>query len=437
MGLFELCLISLLSPQEPGAVPPHDIAANAAPVTTTAVPQDPPVQLLQAAEAKGAEADPKVLLALTTGEDAAIAERAAWLLGHTDNKEHKARLPEVLKTSPHANARVLAMQTIRQLADVTGTPLALHALNDEDRRVRTLAAQLLGRLKRPATIEPLLGLIHTSSMTDGNEPATDVQAAILALADIGATEHLLRMATTVNDGKATGAGESLAYAFQTLSPKLEGDEEATILMAVLDHKETLVRRYAITRLTERNDHGALAALEGRLGSEGDELRPLIEVAIAQLRNDNGPAPDGEMEQAKANAQVLWARITKWWNGLETVEQGIAAGIPALLLVALMLMRRASRRRAHDEEAQAAAAWVQPSDEYVEGQEEEFYDEYGEEEGFEDEDGFDGEFEGEFEEGFDENPEDDQPQFDTSGWEDEEAQEATVGEGANPEDELFR
>jgi len=160
MGLFELCLISLLSPQEPNAAPTHATAAPATPVTVVAPSQDPrgaklgatkqpeastqdpPAARLRAAESAKDSADPAELLALAMGNDAAIAARATWLLGNSNNKEHKVRLPAILKSSPHAEARLLAMQTIRVLANVTDTPLAIHALDDTDRRVRTVAAAL-------------------------------------------------------------------------------------------------------------------------------------------------------------------------------------------------------------------------------------------------------------------------------------------------------
>lgn len=457
MGLFELCLISLLSPQEPNAAPPHATAAPATPVTVAApsqdprgaklgatkqpeaTTQDPPAARLLAAESAKDAADPAELLALALGEHAAIAARATWLLGHSNNKEHKARLPTILKSSPHAEARLQAMQTIRVLADVTDTPLAIQALDDADRRVRTVAAQLLGRLRRPGSVEPLLGLIHRSAKAGGDEPATDVQAALLALTDIGAKEHLLRMATAIDDGTAKDTGEALAYAFQTLSPTLDPTEETTVLVAVLGHQQPLVRRYAITRLTELDNQTALSALEGRLANEGDALRPLVEVAISQLRNAGKAPSQDEVERARANAKVLWARIKTWWNGLEPMQQGIVGGVPALLLIVLILLRRAARRRAHAQDAQDAAAWVQPSDEYLDQQDED-YDEDYEDEDYEHEDAeFDDEFEEEEEEeGFDEH--DGQPVYDTSGWdedEDKDGDETADAHGNCPEDELFR
>ena len=103
MGLFELCLISLLSPQEPVTAPPHATAppaqAGAAIAASPNVPvaghaghpegaqgpQDPPVVRLNAAEVASESTDPADLVALAIGEDPDIAARAAWLNSHNRN----------------------------------------------------------------------------------------------------------------------------------------------------------------------------------------------------------------------------------------------------------------------------------------------------------------------------------------------------------------
>lgn len=459
MGLFELCLISLLSPQEPVTAPPHATAppaqAGAAIAASPNVPvaghaghpegaqgpQDPPVVRLNAAEVASESTDPADLVALAIGEDPDIAARAAWLLGRSKSPQSRTSLNTVLASSPHAEARLQAIAALRIDADIPATEQAILALNDADRRVRTIAAQLLGRLRRPASVEPLLDLVHKSANRGGNEPTTDAQAALLALADIGAKGHLLRMATAIHDGNAKGVGEALAYTFQRLSPSLSPADETTVLVAVLDHTELLVRRYAITRLTELDNKAALAALEGRLAQEGDALRPLLEIAIAQLQNASKVQPQDEIGKAKANAQVLWARFTAWWSNLSPANQSMFAGGPVLLIIVMMLLRRSASRRRQLEDAEAAAAWVQPSDEYLEQQYEDEFDDGEFEDGeFEDGEFDDGEFDdGAFEDGEfdDEGFEDDgQPQFDTSGWEDEQGQQP-IPEGADPEDELFR
>ena len=476
MALIELCLLSLVTAQAPdsNAQPANGLAPAAAsasaqdPAPTQALPaarpnpeqpntppatalqatappspaqqQDPhqqdPRVALHAAEQQGDLADALLLSELAMAADAQVAARAAWLLGKCSTAEHREKLAVIVTNSPHPEARLQALQAIRVQADARSTQLAISALGDDDRRVRTVAVQLLGKLRRPAAVEPLLELISTSCKLESAEPASDVQAALLTLTDLEASQHLLRMSTAINDGNAVGTGTALAYGFQTLSPKLPTEAETTVLIAVLDHKETMLRRYAITRLTELDSKNALTALEGRLGKEGNELRPLIEVAIAQIRHAGKEPPKDELERARENAKALWARTTIWWHGLMPTQQAMVGSAPAVLLVLLWLMRRAARRRHHDEDAQLAAELVQPSDEYLEQQNEEYEDA-----DYEDADYEDGVYDdeasyedGEFEEGFEEDDAE-QGEFDTSGWDDDDN--ATVPADGNPEDELFR
>jgi HEAT repeat protein len=476
MGLINLCLLSLISAQEPNtngnataahtAVP--DAPAATAPATTAQgqdpgdgvnrSPNKPPAQspgkqatgdpnrddpntdqdpreALKAQEDAGANADANALAKLSMGAHADVAARAAWLLGNSSNPDHHAQLPAIATNSPHAEARLQALQSIRISADVTSTELAIEALDDSDRRVRAVAVQLLGKLRRPASIEPLLELLGTSGKLDSDEPAIDVQAALLTLTDLNASQYLLRMSSAINDGNAVGAGSYLTYAFQTLSPKLDSKDETTVLVAVLDHRETMLRRYAITRLTELDSKSALTALEGRLASEGNELRPLIEVAIAQIRHDGKAPPKDNAERLTSNAKALWARTVKKWHGLAPTQQVLVGATPVVLLLLLWMVRRASRRRTRDEDALNAAALVQPSDDYLDDEYDEDYEDGDFEDDEEDYDDEDSEFN---EAAFDDDNEgegDDQPEYDTAGWEDD--SEETVPADATPEDELFR
>jgi len=466
MGLIELCLLSLVTAQEPNSTAPpvagHAVAAPA-PAPAPAPGQEPgstkepaaasksaiaadnagaqdPREALQAIEAAGAEADGKILLELAMASDAQVAARAAWLLGKSSNPEHKAELPAIAANSPHAEARLQALQAIRVAATNASTPIAITALDDDDRRVRTITVQLLGKLRRANAIAPLLDLISSSAKIASDEPATDVQAALLTLSDLDASQHLLRMSTAIGDGHAAGTGAALTYAFQTLSPKLESEAETTVLVAVLDHRESLLRRYAITRLTELDSKTALTALEGRLGKEGNELRPLIEVAIAQIRHDGREPPKDEVERATANAHALWARTVSWWRTLDMPQQALVGSSPVVFLLLLWMVRRAARRRSHDEDALAAAALVQPSDDYIDPQDGDYYDDEYEDDDEQSEDGDeqseDGDYEddGEYAEGeYDEG--DEQSEYDTSGWEDDGGE--TVPSDRTPEDELFR
>ena len=157
--------------------------------------------------------------------------------------------------------------------------------------------------------------------------ATDVQSALLALHDLGAADKLLRAATAVHDGKAEGAGEALAFFLQERSHGLPRNEELTLLLAVLGHREQLVRRFAIGRLAELGERSAAVALEKRLGVENDQLRPMLEAALLQLRHDPLQQPTDELALAKDNAKKLWHKATTWWNAASPTEQGIAAGTP--------------------------------------------------------------------------------------------------------------
>jgi HEAT repeat protein len=459
MGLIELCLLSLISAQEPtttgnaaaahaampeppAATAPAMAAQGQSPVPKAArSPMPPPAptpgdqtagkgepaasdqdprKALRAQEDAGDAADANALAKLAMSAQADVAARAAWLLGNSKNPTHQAQLPAIATNSPHPEARLQALQAIRVSADVTSTKLAIEILDDDDRRVRTVAVQLLAKLRRPAAIEPLLELLGTSSKLDNHGPATDVQAALLTLADLNASQYLLRMSSAINDGKATGTGEALTYAFQTLSPKLDDKAETTVLVAILGHSETLLRRYAITRLTELDSKTALTALEGRLANESKELRPLIEVAIAQIRHDGKAPPTNNAELAAANAKALWARTVKWWNGLAPTQQALAGSTPISLILLVWMVRRTIRRRTRAQEALDATAWVHPSDEYLDEQDEEYGD-YEED--------------GDYEDGHYVDETDEQPESDTAGWQDD--RQETVPANETPENELYR
>jgi len=479
MGLIELCLLSVLSPQQPAggaeATPAARAPAAERPAQATvpatpkpseqepqqpqsppqpqgspkaeaqpveAQPQDPvvtnPKQRLRAAEEAGEQADAAELAALAKCDDAAVAARAAWLLANSDNPDHPRALPDVAENSPHAEARLQAMKQLLKTARPAFAALAVDRLADEDRRVRTLAVQVLAKLRNPVAIDPLVSLIddHAADAPEGT--ATDLQAAVLALTDFGAAEHLLRIATSIHDGDAQGTGEALTFAYQTLSPGLATADELTLLVAALDHREPMLRRYAITRLAELDDPTSIGALEGRLAAEGNELRPLIENALAQLRRDKGDQVHDEVARAKANATVLWKRTVRWWNGLEPLHQGLVAGAPALLIVLLMMMRRRARRRANEQEGLAAAAMVAPSDEYYEDEEDAYYDD-GEYDEAAAEEGYDEEYEdGDYGEEAAEYDDDqyEEGDYDTSGWQEDEEDETLLAEGGL-DDERFR
>ena len=346
MGLIEICLFALVAPQGP--------TNPASPVPA----QHPHAQLAQLEEA-GEYADADALVALTLAADPAVAARCAWLLANSRNPSHVAALPRVAIESPHPGARLHGMHGLLQRRDPAATSTALRALEDSDRAVRTVAANLLGALGRPAAIEPLLRLVHATAARASDEDAPDAAAALVALADLGAAQHLLRMATALDSSRAPACGEALAYAFQELSPRLDARRETTALIAVLGHRASLLRRYAITRLTELRAPRSLAALEARLTREDAQLLPLIEVAVAQLRGDAGQ-PQGDFERAADNAEALGARALAWWRGLSGTDRVALCVIPMALFVGLWMVRRSLRSRALVAEGEAAAALARRS-----------------------------------------------------------------------------
>lgn len=357
MGLLATCLLPLLAPQAPNPTP-----VTPTPPAVVAPSQDPlDLAAVRAAEADDAKAEPAALVRAATGSDAALAARAAWLLARGDQLDRQSFLQQVVATSPHADARLQAMQALLRKPEVGSTTTAVGALDDQDRRVRTLAAQLLGALARPTSREPLLALLQAQKNAAAG-PATDVQAALLALHDLDAHDLLLRAATAVHDSDAQGVGEALAFCLQQLAPKLDRDQQQLLALGLLDHREPLARRFAITRLAELGDATTMKALEGRLATEGPELRPLVEVALAHLRRDSDHAPDAD---AAGALHGLDTKVRAWWQQSSPMEQGLVASSPVVVFVLLLLVLRRRRSDADpQQDGAAAAALVQPSAEFV-------------------------------------------------------------------------
>ena len=215
MGLIECCLMSLFAQQGPGEVPPP----AEAPAVSVASEVAAGARLAQLEEA-GQYADATTLTELALCPEEDVAARAAWILATSNNEAHWAALPAVVEQSAHAAARLQAMQGIAEHGDISATGTAIRALDDDDLRVRTVAVQLLGHLRRPAAVEPLLHLIRSWDGSRRDEAPTDVQAALVTLADLGAAQHLLRVADDVTHAQVPDCGAALAYTFQELSPRL-------------------------------------------------------------------------------------------------------------------------------------------------------------------------------------------------------------------------
>ena len=362
MGLLELCLLPLLSPQEPAANP----APEGPPPAVSATPASPlDLQDLLTAERAGEKANLVVLRRLTESSSVPIAARAAWLLGRSKDPRATEFCCEVATATPHVEARVQAMNALMLKKDPSSLASAVAGLQDGDRTVRVLAAQLLGKLGRPTAVDSLLEMIERSRNDATAGVATDVQAALVALHDLKAARSLLRAATAVHDSKIKGTGEALAFCFQGLSPTLDQAQEVTTLLAVLDHREPLVRRYAIGRLAHIGDPATANALEGRLASESAELRPLVEVALNQVRSDRGPVSYDEFERALANLKQFGAMAESRWATLSDWQRWAVGASPVVLVLLWWGYGRLRRRNSARNVAAATAALVAPSEEYLE------------------------------------------------------------------------
>ncbi len=373
MGLLELCLLSVLSPQQPSPAPATP-SATPTPVQVAppiAPPTDDERAKLLLAERAGPKADPDVLGQLTDSPNDKVATRAAYLLARLNGEPAITVCNRVVVRSPHAVARLQAANALLRHASVSSVAPAIAALEDTDRDVRTIAAQLLGKLRRPAAVQPLLALLERDDTAVSAAPAartdapkaTDVQAALIALHDLDARDQLLRAANALQQRAANGAGDALAWLFQGLSPKLPRAAETTLLVAVLGHREPILRRYAIGRLGVLAEPSTAAALEGRLGTEGPELRPLVEVALNLVRADKTAQAEG-LQRALDSGKALIAKARTRWNALSDQGRWIVVASPVALLVVFVLLGRLRRRRANAASAAATMALVAPSEEHV-------------------------------------------------------------------------
>ncbi len=360
----------------------------------------PPEQVMALEQAENDAESTTVpqLLRLAKAEHAGVAARATWLLRRRESPEARKALGDLATDSKHAEVRVQAFHALLRLGNAQSVPVALAGIDDESVEVRTLAAQLLGKLRRPEAKGALLALVSERAKIAGpGESTTDLQAALLALTDLEAADELLPVATVLDGSRAEGFGEALTFYFQTLSPQLEPNDETPVMVAVLSHSEPVLRRYAIGRLSELRDLTTVRALEARLASEGPELQPLVELALAQIRRQK----HGEAEASESFVAQTKAR----WNALTAQQRLIASavggvvGLGVLICLVVIVRRGSSRRRGR----RSASDLVAPSEEYLDDLEAEsdeladeaegIYDEaesYGE--GDDDEEWQDGEYE---------------------------------------------
>lgn len=355
MGLLAAIAVLVLAPQDP----------------TPAAAGPAPAVALQQQEALGKAADARALAGLTLGDDAAVAARAAWLLGRTEGPTTLPALHTTVVDSKHADARAHAMAALATRLKSESNAFAQKALADADRRVRTFAAQLLGATRPAFATVELAALVERSAAaaaaTDAG-PATDVQAALVALQDLRAADHVLALATAVGASTLPGCGDALAFYCQGCVPLLPTADRLAALRTLASHKEEAVRRYALTALATFRDPATVALLQARAAAETGALRSVAADALATAQRK--PEPTDLKSQAIANAKALVATTKRWWNRQSPTRQLVAAAVPVALLVggvALAALLRRRRRLAAEQAAAAAAALelVQPSDEYLE------------------------------------------------------------------------
>jgi hypothetical protein len=142
---------------------------------------------------------------------------------------------------------------------------------------------------------------------------------------------------------------------------LPRDRELEALIAVLEHPNQSLRRYAIQRLGELDDATAMPALRSRLELENNVLRPVLENSIAALqRNDVA----GSVDWLTGIKQWFQAGGFKAW--LESLPPAGRLGLavtPVLGLLLLMITRMRKRRARVAADAEMRRL-LNPSDELL-------------------------------------------------------------------------
>ncbi|MBK9129951.1 MAG: HEAT repeat domain-containing protein [Phycisphaerales bacterium] len=295
---------------------------------------------------------PTVLAEALRSDQPALVARASRALGVLRRTDQIATLVQLASEHADTGVRLQAMWALTRMRDARAQPAALIGLQSNDATLRALSATILGA-QRVRSAGPALLRVAADPATPGDDQ--DRIAAITALADIGDADQLLALSAAVTTGSPAVA-QALTYTFQTLSPSLAPDAEATTLVAVLGHAHGTLRRYAIQRLAELRVPATARALEGRLGREGRELLPLLQVAITQVRGDH----TGVERSLTERAEELWAKVLQTWHTLPT-NQRYAAGCGALILLLMLGIVLTARARARNRAAgEAWAALAAPS-----------------------------------------------------------------------------
>jgi HEAT repeat protein len=307
------------------------------------------VAVLEAAAKDPPGADLAALSALLSSASPKVAARAAWCLGQNRSKEALQILGSAALAHRETEVRRQALAAMIVHSDATTEAAAIEALGDAERSVRTLAAQLVGHSRSGDAVDMLVGMVREQCQVGATEPLTDVAAAVLAAHDLGDPQVLVPMATAAVTEDPL-VGQALAFLFQGLSPKLPKSDEAEVMVAVLDHQASLLRRYAIQRLGELADPAAAKVLESRLATESKELQPLVRVALDRVRGQDLKPVDDLATRIRSNAAAL-AKMA------EAHLLEVAGGLVALFLLVtwITLLRVRAARRHRGEEAAALAA----------------------------------------------------------------------------------
>ncbi|MBK8101101.1 MAG: HEAT repeat domain-containing protein [Planctomycetes bacterium] len=330
----------------------------------TADPTD--VAVLQAAEAAGKKLDAEGVARLLHADSPEVAARAAWLLGRHKVEPAVGALCDALGTRAEVDVRLQAMAALVAIGAPAARAAALDALDDSSRDVRALAARYLTRHRSTQTADALLGMLSQFGREQTDIKPVDLVAALLALHDFGDPAALLPAATAVAIEHAA-TGQALAFLFQQLSPKLAPKDEATTLVAVLDHADATLRRYAIQRLGELRDATTATALERRLATEGPGLQPLVKVSLAQIRGGIETDDGDLLERARKNGAAIGELVTTRWQKLEPTAQWTILGLGGVAVVGLFLLLFARRRADRGPDAaDVAAGLVAPSDPAIDG-----------------------------------------------------------------------
>ncbi len=314
-------------------------------------------QAIVAAMSGDLELPPQTLIGHLGSENPAVVGQAARAIAKLGIREGVEPLCERAIEIVDDRARRQVARAIFEFADERTLTTSRQMLQDPDPMIRALAAANVGKFKDGASVDRLVDILVRDGARADDPDRTQ---ALISLADIADPRCLSAAAGCDIAGDAQG--HALAYLFQQASPKLGTDAEVATLLTVLGHSSTMLRRYAIQRLGELRDANSATALEHRLAVESAELRPLLEVSLSAVR---GPVSSNTASTPGQGASAWFRSLDK-----KTRNMIVAGSVGVVLLLAglMFVVLRSRRRQATDWAAMAA-----PSEEMLEGEEEQQFD----------------------------------------------------------------